>query len=238
MWNNQTVSVVCSTFREKKSIRSIIDGFFATGVVDEVVITNNNAEAGTDEEVRKTKARLVYEKRQGYGWGYRKALHEARGDLIVMTEMDGTFAPADIKKLLAYSADVDVVFGTRTTSSMIWKGANMGLFLKWGNWAVAKMIEFLFGTTHLSDVGCSMRLIKRKALKKIEPQFSVGKSHFGLEMMLLTVTNKLPFVEVPVNYRSRVGKSQVTGSFWKTLVLGFTMIFFILKHRLKALVSK
>ena len=26
----------------------------------------------------------------------------------------------------------------------IWHGANMGLFLRWGNWAVAKMMEFLF----------------------------------------------------------------------------------------------
>ena len=35
------------------------------------------------------------------------------------------------------------MFGTRTTREMIWGGANMGLFLKWGNWAVAKLVEAL-----------------------------------------------------------------------------------------------
>ena len=53
------------------------------------------------------------------------------------------------------------MFGTRTTRELIWGGANMGWFLKWGNWAVAKMVEVLFNTSHLSDVGCTYRLIDR-----------------------------------------------------------------------------
>lgn len=235
MWNGQKVSVVCSTFHEKDSIRKAINDFFATGVVDEVVVVNNNAEPGTDEEIKKTKARLVYESKQGYGWGYRKALKEAKGDIIVMTEFDGTFVAKDINKLLSYSGDVDVVFGTRTTNTMILEGANMGLFLKLGNWAVAKLMEVLFNTTHLSDVGCTMRLIKRKALQKIERQFTVGGSFFGTEMMLLVISNKVPFVEIPVSYKARVGESQVTGSFWKSFFLGCRMILLILSYRARSL---
>ena len=64
-------------------------------------------------------------------------------------------------KLLVYSDECDVVFGTRTTRELIWHGANMAWFLRWGNWAVAKMIEVLFNTSHLSDVGCTYRLLRR-----------------------------------------------------------------------------
>ena len=36
-----------------------------------------------------------------------------------------------------------------------------GLVPAWGNWAVAKLIELLFNTSHLSDVGCTYRLLRR-----------------------------------------------------------------------------
>ena len=61
MWNNQKVSVVYSTYNEKNSIRSYTADLFKTGVVDEVIAVNNNAVKGTDEEILKTKAKLVHE---------------------------------------------------------------------------------------------------------------------------------------------------------------------------------
>ena len=91
----------------------------------------------------------------------------AKGDIVIMTEPDGTFDANDIFKLLAYSDDFDVVFGTRTTTILIGAGANMGFLMKWGNVLVAKLVEILFNTTQLTDVGCTYRLIKRTALAEI-----------------------------------------------------------------------
>ena len=61
MWNGHDVSVVLMTYAERDSIRDVIERFFQTGVVDEVVVVDNNAQAGTREEVEKTQARIVYE---------------------------------------------------------------------------------------------------------------------------------------------------------------------------------
>ena len=231
MWNGRTVSVILMTYAERDSIRAVIEGFYATGVVDEVLVVNNNAQEGTAEEVALTPARQVFESRQGYGYASQRGLAEATGDLLVLAEPDGTFLPRDILKLLAYSEDCDVVFGTRTTRELIWRGANMGTFLKWGNWAVAKLMEFLFNTSHLSDVGCTYRLINRSALERIQHRFSVGTSHFGPELMLLTICSGAKFVEIPVNYLPRVGVSSVTGDLWKAVVLGLQMILFIVRFR-------
>jgi glycosyltransferase involved in cell wall biosynthesis len=85
MWNDRKVSVCLPTYNEKESIYDCIQGFFATGVVDEVIVCNNNAAVGTSEEVAKTAAREVFESRQGYGWSCRKALAEATGDLVVLS---------------------------------------------------------------------------------------------------------------------------------------------------------
>lgn len=238
MWKNKKVSVVFSTYNEKESIKDVIEDFFSTKIVDEIVVVNNNAVEGTHEEVKKTRAILVHETKQGYGWGYRKGLSVATGDLIIMSEPDGTFLGKDILKLLPYSEDFDVVFGTRTTSAMILEGANMGLFLKWGNWFIAKLMEILFNTTHLSDAGCTTRIINRKAYQKICGRFKTGDSYFGLEMMLIIITSKLKFVEVPIHYNKRIGKSSVTGSFFKAFKLGLHMIFTVFIFKIRQIFKK
>ena len=238
MWNGKTVSVILPTYNERDSIVECIHDFFDTGLVDEIVVVNNNAVAGTSEEIRKTNAKEVFESKQGYGHAIRRGFQEVLGDIIIISEPDGTFSGHDIKKLLAYSEDFNAVLGTRTTNLLIWEGANMGMLIKWGNWAVAKMMEFLFNTTTLTDVGCTMRLIKRNELEKIVDKFTVGGSHFGVEMMLLIILNRIKFIEIPVNYKPRVGKSSVTGSKIKAIHLGLTMIWTIMKYRILSIFLK
>lgn len=229
MWNGKTVSVVLMTYAERDSIRGVIEGFVATGLVDEVLVIDNNAQAGTEEEVRKTPARIVKEPRQGYGNASRRGLLEATGDLIVLCEPDGTFVPEDIRKLLTYSADCDAVFGTRTTWELVWEGANMDWFLRWGNWAVAKLMEVLLNTSHLSDVGCTYRLLRRDVARHVANSMTVGGSHAGAEIMVLTIATGARVVEVPVNYLPRVGKSSVTGSRLTALFVGLRMIGVVLR---------
>ena len=231
MWNGHSVGVILPTYNEKDSIRKCILDFQATGVIDEVLVVNNNAAEGTSAEVAGTGAREVFESRQGYGQAIRRGLQDATSDWLVVCEPDGTFRPSDVLKLLAYAEDFGYVIGTRTTREMIWKGANMGLFLKWGNWAVGKMAEFLFNGTILTDVGCTFRLIKRDVLDDIAPHFTQTKNTFGLEMTLLVMRRRIPFVEIPVNYMERVGRSSVTGDMRKTFVLGMKMIMLILRYR-------
>ncbi len=231
MWNDQTVSVVLMTYNERDSIRGVIEGFEATGVVDEVLVVNNNAREGTSEEVALTGAREVVETAQVYGNAIRRGLREAAGDLIVLAEPDGTFLPADVIKLLAYSNEIDLVLGTRTTNELIWEGANMGLFLRWGNWAVAKMVELIFNTSHLSDIGCTYRLIRRDTAHMLAGEMTIGGSHAGPEMLMLAISRGVRFVEIPVNYLPRVGQSSVTGNPVTAFFLGLRMIRLILGFR-------
>jgi glycosyltransferase involved in cell wall biosynthesis len=231
MWNGKTVSVVLMTYAERASIREVIGGFFATGLVDEVVVVDNNAQDGTEEEVRRTRARLVRERSQGYGHATRRGLLEASGDLIVLAEPDGTFLAEDLTKLLVYSNECDVVLGTRTTRELVWAGANMDWFLRWGNWAVAKLIELLFNTSHLSDVGCTYRLLRKEIAEQVGREMTVGGNHAGAEIMLLTIVSGARFVEVPVNYLPRVGISSVTGDRLAAIGVGLRMIRLIMRYR-------
>lgn len=230
-WNGKSVSVVLPTYNEAESIGDCVRGFEALGIVDEIIVVNNNAAAGTSEAVADTSAREVFEETQGYGAAIRRGLAETTGDLVAICEPDGTFDPADLGKLLPFSVDTDVVFGSRTVQTFIWSGANMGWFLRWGNWAVAKLIEVIFGTMYLSDVGCTFRVMQRDVVEQLLPQFRLRGSAFGLELLMRSVVNKHRFVQVPVRYKARVGVSSVTGDPRKTLVLGTQMILLILRFR-------
>ncbi|MDD5528284.1 MAG: glycosyltransferase family 2 protein [Patescibacteria group bacterium] len=231
MFQGQKVSLILPTYNEKDSIRKVINDFAALGVVDEILVINNNAAAGTSEEVRQTSAKEIFEPIQGYGQAIRRGFAEATGDLIAVCEPDDTFLAKDIFKFLVFSEEVDIVYGSRTIKNYIWAGANMGRFLRWGNWFVAKLIEALFNTNYLSDVGCTYRLIKRPALEKILPLFRVRSNFFGPEMMIRGYLRKLACVQIPVNYKDRVGESSVTGDLKKAFILGMKMIVLIIAMR-------
>jgi hypothetical protein len=239
VWNGRTLAVVLPTYRERATIRGVVERLEALGIVDDLIVVNNNAEPGTSDELIGTLAREVHEEQLGYGASIRRGLREARADLVVIIEPDGTFEPFDLWKLLSYSNDFDFVYGSRTVPEFIWDGANMGRFLRWGNWAVAKLIEMAFNTTSLSDVGCTMRLASGPALRGLEPHFTVSDGAFGPEMMLLSIIGGWRVVQIPVNYRARGGGPGTTESLANAVTIGLRMLRLIGSYRLRsALVAR
>ncbi len=234
-WRDKTLSVVLPTYNEKGSIAECIRRFEAIPEVDEVIVVNNNAAAGTSEEVATTGAREVLETTQGYGAAIRRGLREAQTDLICVCEPDGTFDPEDLRKLLAFLPECEVVVGSRTVATFIWDGANMGWFLRWGNWAVAKLVEVLYNTSSLSDVGCTFRVMTREHADHVLDRTAIDGSAYGLEMLLVGAILRSAMVQVPVNYRPRVGVSSVTGDLVKTLVLGSDMVGHVVRMRLRSM---
>jgi len=236
MYQGKRVAVVFPAYNAERGISAAIDDFFAAGgggLVDEVFAVDNNSRDRTAELIRASPATYVPENRQGYGYALRRGMAEAAAsgaDLIILAEPDGTFAGKDVAKLLAFADDFDLVLGTRTTRELIWQEANMGRFLRWGNWAVAKLLQVLFGGPSLSDCGCTLRLIHRDAYLAIRDDLTVGGSHFLPEMVCLALLRGLRLVEVPVIYRGRVGESKITGSLRTTVRVGLRMFALILRY--------
>ncbi|CAG0946515.1 glycosyltransferase family 2 protein [Geobacter sp.] len=235
MWNEQTVQVIFPAFNEEESIRQAITDFYDTGFVDEVIVVDNNSTDGTREEILATRATYLFEQQPGYGAALTRGLRGATADIIVTCEPDGTFSAKDLLKLLIYSDDYDVVFGTRTSKAAIWSGANMSWLLRIGNVAVAKLLEYLFNGPCLTDVGCTMKLIKGAVLKSFVHRLSVIGSHFQPQFMIMCIRASNKVIEIPVEYLPRKGVSKITGKLGKAIRLGMTMILFILKTRFQTL---
>ena len=233
MWNGKTVSVVFPAYNEEPNIEAAIAEFQSVSyfegdhVVDEILVVNNNSKDRTEELALAAGARVVREEKQGYGNAMQRGLKEASSDFVVLCEPDGTFVAKDILKLLAYAEDFEMVFGTRTYPGMIWDEANMKWFMRLGNYVVAKYMEFLYATPSLSDCGCTFRLLHKSAVDAILPELFVEKSHFLPNVVIAARITRRHFVEVPLNYRGRVGESKITGTLWGAVKTGSAMAWLI-----------
>ena len=189
MHGTKTVSVVLPAYNEEQYIRAGGRGLLQlrrrrrSRRRRQQLAATARRERGAGD----ARARWSQEPRQGYGYALQRGLREATGDIIILAEPDGTFMGRDVLKLLAYADDFDMVCGTRTTRELIWDQANMGWFLRVGNWSVAKMIQVLYGGPSLSDCGCTLRLTHRAALETFSDDLTVGGSHFLPEMVILGV---------------------------------------------------
>lgn len=239
MYYGKKVSIVFATYKEKKSIKNVINSFWNTNYVDEIIVVNNNAQSGTDKEVKKTRANIIYEKKQGYGYAFQTALKSATGELIVVCEPDGTFTGNDLERFLVYSRDFDVVLGSRTSLIPSLRFAGMGVIRKFANVLEAKTIEVLFNTNALTDVGCAYKLFHRKALNKLISLWRGHKSPlFNTELVLLVVSYKIPFVEIPVTYKRRIGKSTVVDNWLQALRWAYLIQFYIIYYWLTRVTNK
>jgi hypothetical protein len=76
-----------------------------------------------------------------------------------------------------------------------------------------------------------MRVLSRPVLDAIQPAFTVGGSHFGPEMMMLCIASGARVLQIPVNYKQRIGQSMVCGNRWVAAWLGFRMVILVTQFR-------
>ncbi len=238
MWSKKTVAVIFPTYREKNSIFKAIQEFDSSGYVDEIIVVDNNAEKGTQEQVGKTRARLVIERDQGYGKAIKTGIDATDADLLIVTEPDGTFDGKDVIKLLSYSDDFDIVFGSRTHVPLIKSGAGMHFLRRILDVMLGKLIAFLFLSSTFTDVGCTLRLTNRKSWTKIKKKSKSNGALFATEWQLIAARENIKFIEIPVNYRKRIGRSSLTDTFLKQAFWGILIFFYIWKVWFFSLIKK
>lgn len=231
MYKGKSVSLIFPAKNEEENIRAAINDFRKLDIFDEIIVVDNNCTDKTAHIARKMGATVVKESKSGYGYAIRRGLKTAKSELIILCEPDGTFEAKDCLRLMKFSDKFDMITGTRTNQKYIKKGANMNHLLRFGNISLAKILQLLFLTGSLSDCGCTFRLINKQQLDKFINKFTVGKSYFLPEFVILNKLNGGTIYEIPVSYRKRIGVSKITGSKIKAVKVGFLMLKLILSYR-------
>jgi glycosyltransferase involved in cell wall biosynthesis len=230
MFKGKRVIVVVPAFNEEEGIGQTVNDF-QTSDVDEVIVVDNNSTDDTANIARKSGAHVVHEPIQGYGAAIRRGLNEALrrdAEFIVITEADASFRGIDVRALLDNCRNRHFVVGTRTATPYLGKGAPMGFFLIVGNMAVAKLLGLLHGYPALTDVGCTLRVIRRSMLEAILPEMDAEGAALSPQMIVRVLRYGGKIKEIPVHYMARVGTAKITTSKRKSFRVGIQMIQVIL----------
>lgn len=234
MFQNKKISLILPAYNEESGIFHSINEFSRVNFIDEIIVVDNNSTDNTASLIKKTNAKYIFEKIQGYGSAIRRGLKESSGDLLIISEPDGSFEASDLERMIQYTKEYDCVFGTRTSKNYIKKGAKMYFLLRIGNIFVAKMLSFLFPPYVFSDVGCTYKIISRQSYNKFRNKLEVIGSELSPELMIWPIIYKEKIIEIPIIYKARRGESKITKDFLSTAILALKMILLIIKLRIKS----
>lgn len=237
----QKVAVVLTAYNDEASIGLAVDEFRRLPRVNFVIVVDNNCTDRTAEVARTHGAIVVPESRQGYGYacqrGLRYALDSTDAGVIVLAEGDMTFFAEDLEKMIPYVRHCDLVLGTRTNRPLTRPGSQMDWFMSWGNLFLAFLIRLRYwdwtflGRVQLTDVGCTFRTIRRSSLTRIIDRLTVGGMYFSPHMILVALRDFDDIVEVPIQFRSRVGASKGAGyGRGRAIRIGLEMVWEIALH--------
>lgn len=196
------VSVVIPALNEGKTIGLVIrtakKGLL--GIPHEIIVVDGNSSDKTREIAKREGAKVLVEKKRGYGRAYRTGISASRGGYIVMVDGDGTYPSERIGEFYrtAESFGADVVIGSRFSGRMF--PGSMSPINRLGNFLITLTTNFLFGT-RLSDSQSGMRVYRSESLKRLS--FSSDGMEFASELNVLGKRAGLEPLEIPISYRVR-----------------------------------
>ena len=178
-------------------------------VPGEVVVIDNGSSDGSPEIAERAGARVVHERRRGYGAAYLRGFREARGQYFVMGDGDDSYDFLDIARFLKplIDGEADMVMGTRLKGNIL-PGA-MPWSHRWiGNPILSGILKVFFGT-RISDSHCGMRSFTRAAYGRM--RLRTQGMEFASEIVVCALREKLKILEVPITYHPREGESKLNG---------------------------
>ncbi|MCH7623426.1 MAG: glycosyltransferase family 2 protein [Nitrospinae bacterium] len=220
------ISVIIPAFNEESSIGLVLNDL-PRKTLHEIIVVDNGSTDNTAEVALESGARVVQEKRKGYGSACLRGIAELnQPDIVVFLDGDYSDFPEDIDQLIQpiLSGEKDFVLGSR----MILPESRAALLpqARYGN-RLAVFLMRIFFRHRYTDLG-PFRAIRYDSLINIGMQ----DTNFGwtVEMQIKAVQKGLRICEIPVRYRQRVGVSKITGTFSGTLKAGTKIIYTIFKY--------
>ncbi|WP_440991967.1 glycosyltransferase family 2 protein [Haloarchaeobius baliensis] len=201
-----TVSFVMPTMDEEEGIAECIEwaktALAELDVTGEIVVSDSSTDR-TPEIAREHGAIVVTPDRRGYGYAYRYAFEQVRGEYVVIGDADTTYDFRELPKLLSLvqSGEADMAMGSRLNGDME-SGAMPALHRYVGNPLLTRFLNVFYGTD-ISDAHSGFRVISRDALEELD--LRTDGMEFASEMIMKAASTGLEIREVPITYRERTG---------------------------------
>jgi glycosyltransferase involved in cell wall biosynthesis len=205
-----SISVIIPALNECESIGHVVSSM-PWDLIAECIVVDNGSSDGTAEVAAAAGGRVVHSPR-GYGAACKAGAEAAlaSSEILVYMDGDGSDVIADLARLTAPIERNEADF---TIGSRIRGHAEPGSMLSSQIFA-AHLVGLLLRITQgarYTDMG-PFRAIRRTSFEQL--QMSELTYGWNLEMQIKAARHKLRIVELPVDYRCRIGGvSKVSGDF-------------------------
>lgn len=196
----------------------------------EILVVDGASTDATAELARAEGARVIVERRKGYGRAYKTGFAEAKGDVIATSDGDATYPVEEIPRLVRRLLDERIDFITGNRLAYLDRQA-MTTEHRIGNRVLNLCVATLYhrflrsaaGGT-LVDSQSGMWVFRREILEKVRP-LDDGMP-FSEEFKLDVLIEGLRLVEVPIHYAERWGAPKLSS--WRD---GQANLLFLVRKR-------
>ncbi|MCP4460785.1 MAG: glycosyltransferase family 2 protein [Cytophagales bacterium] len=229
--NNPDIRVIIPAYNEENAVGLVIDEI-PKRLVSEVIVVDNDSSDNTAEAAKKRGATVILQSKKGYGNACLKGMEYIKNsstqpDIVVFLDGDHSDYPEKMVELIQpiIGNKAEMVIGSRALGQK--QRGSMTFPQIFGNWLSTKLLKLIYGVKY-TDLG-PFRAIKYSSLLLLH----MKDRTFGwtVEMQLKIAKLSLRFVEIPVDYRVRVGKSKVSGTIKGALMAGYKILYTIFKYR-------
>jgi glycosyltransferase involved in cell wall biosynthesis len=219
------IAVVIPALDEEEAIGLVVRE--VPPIVSDIVVVDNGSRDGTARAARAAGARVVAEPRRGYGQACQAGIAAVSdADIVAFLDADHSDYPGQLEDVLRpiLAGEADLVIGSRSLGRR--ERGSQPAHAVLGTRLSVLLMNLLLGT-RASDLG-PLRAITAPALRSLR----MRDRNFGwtAEMQVKAARRGLRVLEVPVDYRPRIGRSKVSGTAVGSLRAGAKILGTIAYH--------
>jgi glycosyltransferase involved in cell wall biosynthesis len=202
------VSVVVPAYNEAGAIGECLQALLATlegaDFGHEVIVVDDGSSDNTAAIVRETEGVLLrqHQRNRGYGAALKTGIRAARGEIIVITDADGTYPVDRIPDLVSSTDGCDMVVGARTAEQV-----RVPPLRKPAKWLLTRLASYLVEAS-IPDLNSGLRAFRRSDALKLFGILPDGFS-FTATITLAMMSSGMTVGFMPINYHERTGRSKI-----------------------------
>lgn len=202
------VSIIIPAYNEEKSIHETIKALKTvmkkTKYSYEIIVVNDGSSDGTAAVLSRETGviTLAHDRNIGYGAALKTGIKHSKGDIIAITDADGSYPVDRIPNLLTHMSKYDMVVGARKLGS---KG--IPFFRKPAKVMLSIMSKYIT-ETKIPDLNSGLRCFKRELAEKYFHLFPNGFS-FTTTITVASLIDGYNVKYIPITYARRIGTSKM-----------------------------
>ncbi len=201
------IAVVIPALNEERAIGGVVRAI--PSFVDRIIVVDNGSTDRTRAVAEDAGAAVVQASPPGYGRACLAGVAAAGAcDILVFVDGDGADDVGQMADLVdpIINDQADLVIGSRALGQR--ETGSLTLTQRFGNWLACALMS-LFWRANYTDLG-PFRAIRRSAYDELDMQAPT----FGwtVEMQVRAAKRGLRTIDVPTDYKRRIGVSKISGT--------------------------